>query len=109
MVGPWYRRPATCGVCGNFDGNSGNDAPDTLVSNYGSLYPCQKVCTKTIEPGCTCCQGTNCAENQVSCDVWEYKPEKKTTEGGGADAIPDAVAQCEYKPAYVDPIIGDYR
>jgi hypothetical protein len=97
---------ATCGVCGNFDGSSGNDAPGTRVSNYGSLYPCQKVCTKKIEPGCTCCQGTNCPENQVSCDVWEYKPEKKTTEGGGADAIPDAVAQCEYKPAYVDPIIG---
>ena len=31
---------ASCGLCGNFDGNPGNDAPGYQVRDYNSLFTC---------------------------------------------------------------------
>jgi hypothetical protein len=96
----------TCGICGNFDGNGGNDAPGYRVNNYDGLFECQKVCTKAL--GCnkaTCCEGPNCGANKQSCDVWEYK-DKGAQDQGNVDAIPKPKTKCEYTPTFVDPIIG---
>jgi hypothetical protein len=95
---------ASCGACGNFDGNANNDAVGYTVYDYGILYPCQKVCTAALNDGCTCKNGANSGE-EMSCDIWEYTPQN-TNEATETVPVNPAKEFCEYNPSYVKPLIG---
>ena len=61
---------ASCGLCGDFDGNPSNDAVAYQVQDWNTLYPCQKVCTKSL--GCTQCTVGARSGTSTPCDIWEY-------------------------------------
>jgi len=93
---------ASCGACGNFNGNSGDDAVAYVVRDYNTLFECQKVCTKALEPSCTCRNGGNTGTT-MSCDIWEYTPEEKEE---SSEKVPEAKKFCPFLPSYVKPLIG---
>jgi hypothetical protein len=92
----------TCGMCGNFDKNPGNDAPGYTVYDYNSLYECQKVCSKAVSDGCSCKNGRNTGSTR-SCDIWEYTPEEEDVPD---ERVPTAKKFCPYEPTFLKPLIG---
>ena len=75
---------SVCGICGNFDGNPGNDYTVYMSTMYSQLTPCQQVL--------------------ASEDLWNWKPSSITPE----PVIPVGVEKCNYtEPTYIRPIINN--
>ena len=75
---------SVCGICGNFDGNPGNDYTVYMSTMYSQLTPCQQVLP--------------------SDDLWNWKPSSITPE----PIIPVGVEKCNYtEPTYIKPILNN--
>ncbi len=75
---------SVCGICGNFDGNPGNDYTVYMSTMYSQLTPCQQVL--------------------ASEDLWSWTPSSITPE----PPIPVGSEKCNYtEPTYIKPIINN--
>lgn len=95
---------STCGMCGNFDGNAGNDAPTYKVQDYNSLFECQKVSSAQYPTDDPCKNGINTGDSP-SCDIWEYKYEEPDSDDDDDDDDEDDLP-CSYNPTFVKPLVG---
>eukprot|EP00729_Bicosta_minor_P019123 gene19123-35363_t len=62
---------SSCGMCGNFNGNTNDDTNGYRVNAYESLKDCQKVSSKAYPTNPPCKNGVNSGDSP-SCDIWEY-------------------------------------
>jgi hypothetical protein len=75
---------SVCGICGNFDGNPGNDYTVYMSTVYSQLTPCQQVL--------------------ASEDLWNWKPSSIAPE----PIIPVGAEKCNYtETTYLKPIINN--
>ena len=103
---------ASCGICGSFDGNPGNDAPvgsGGFMRSYTGLFPCQQV--PSVVPTCTQSSGsTPCASGSgvPSYDdlwTWVYDPANFGVENTGN--VPASQQDCPYElQRIVRPVIN---
>lgn len=98
---------STCGMCGNFNGNSGDDTNGYRfngyrVNAYESLKECQMVSSRAYPTSRPCKNGPNSGDGP-SCDIWEYTFEE---EQQGDNVLPPPKKYCPYEPTFVKPLIG---
>jgi hypothetical protein len=75
---------SVCGICGNFDGDRGNDFNTYMSTMYSQLMPCQQVLPSE--------------------DLWIWKPSTIVPE----PIIPIGTEKCNYtEPTYIKPIINN--
>jgi hypothetical protein len=75
---------SVCGICGNFDGNSGNDYMVYMSTQYSQLMPCQQVLPSE--------------------DLWSWKPSSVAPE----PVIPVGSEKCNYtETTYIKPILNN--
>jgi hypothetical protein len=75
---------SVCGICGNFDGNPGNDYSVYMSTMYSQLTPCQQVLPSE--------------------DLWSWRPSSITPE----PIIPIGVEKCNYtEQTYIKPILNN--
>eukprot|EP00041_Stephanoeca_diplocostata_P039671 m.1637402 g.1637402 ORF g.1637402 m.1637402 type:complete len:1970 (-) comp25810_c0_seq1:222-6131(-) len=89
----------SCGMCGNFNGNSADDTPARYIYHYSDLWPCMRVPSTGTGP-----DGTALATRG---DIWNwvYDPSDFTTEDV---VIPLAQETCPYELLRViRPILTD--
>lgn len=80
---------ASCGICGNFNGDRNDDAPAYRVNNYNELWGCQQV------PSVADHQFPN-LRTQV--DIWNWVYNEADFNGGSQDvSYPGAQETCPYE------------
>lgn len=94
---------SSCGMCGNFNGNSGDDSTGDKIYAYERLFECQMVSSAAYKTRTPCKNGANSRETP-SCDIWEYEFEEG--DDNDENTLPPPKKYCPYEPTVSKPLIG---